>query len=237
MLKKIQMKYYILIVAVFFSIANVNAEKKEKTKKNKSKNSKISNNLISKTVADSIKKEENKQHLIHINKIMNSTVESDILSGISYFNNNKIKTEPAWIPRYYQAYGYLRLSYISEKKEFRPTYLASANNIITANSNEEFAILSAKFKLLDNKLNKQMINEVLSSLEYARNTNSENPRVYYLTAAFNNLLIKENPEKVEVAKNNVVKALEKFKTVDNSNPLLPNWGAEEATFLLENLGR
>jgi hypothetical protein len=231
------MKYYILIVAVFFSIANVNAEKKEKTKKNKSKNSKISNNLISKTVADSIKKEENKQHLIHINKIMNSTVESDILSGISYFNNNKIKTEPAWIPRYYQAYGYLRLSYISEKKEFRPTYLASANNIITANSNEEFAILSAKFKLLDNKLNKQMINEVLSSLEYARNTNSENPRVYYLTAAFNNLLIKENPEKVEVAKNNVVKALEKFKTVDNSNPLLPNWGAEEATFLLENLGR
>ena len=57
------MKYYILIVAVFFSIANVNAEKKEKTKKNKSKNSKISNNLISKTLADSIKKEENK----HIN--------------------------------------------------------------------------------------------------------------------------------------------------------------------------
>jgi hypothetical protein len=231
------MKYYILIVAVFFSIANLNAEKKEKTKKNKSKNSKISNNLISKTVADSIKKEENKQHLIHINKIMNSTVESDILSGINYFNNNKIKTEPAWIPRYYQAYGYLRLSNISEKKEFRPTYLASANNIITANSNEEFAILSAKFKLHDNKLNKQMINEVLSSLEYARNTNSENPRVYYLTAAFNNLLIKENPEKVEIAKINVLKAIEKFKIVDYSNPLLPYWGAEEASLLLENVGR
>jgi len=231
------MKYYILIVAVFFSIANVNAEKKEKTKKNKSKNSKISNNLISKTVADSIKKEENKQHLIHINKIMNSTVESDILSGINYFNNNKIKTEPAWIPQYYQAYGYLKLSNIAEKKEMRPTYLISANNIISPNSNEEFVAISAKFKLLDNKLNKRMINEVLSSLEYVRNTNPENPRIYYLTAAYNNLLIKEDPEKVEIAKMNIVKALEKFKDADNSNPLTPNWGAEEASFLLENLGR
>jgi hypothetical protein len=118
-----------------------------------------------------------------------------------------------------------------------PTYLASANNIITANANEEFAILSAKFKLIDSKLNKQMINEVLSSLEYARNTNSENPRVYYLTAAYNNLLIKDNPEKVEVTKLNVLKALEKFKTTDYTNPLLPNWGLEEATFLLENIGR
>jgi len=231
------MKYYILIVAVFLSIANANAEKKEKTKKNKSKTSKISNNSKATTAADSLKNEENKQHLIHINKIMNSTVESEILSGINYFNNKNIKTQPVWIPRYYQAYGYLKLSSIGEKKELRPTYLASANNIITANANEEFAVLSAKFKLLDNKLNKQMINEVLSSLEYAKNINSENPRVYYLTAAYNNILIKENPEKVEVAKNNVVKALEKFKTVDNSNPLLPNWGAEEATFLLENLGR
>ena len=82
-----------------------------------------------------------------------------------------------------------------------------------------------------------MINEVLSSLEYARNTNSENPRVYYLTAAYNNLLIKETPEKVEIAKINVLKAIEKFKTADYSNPLLPNWGAEEATLLLENIGR
>jgi len=168
---------------------------------------------------------------------MNSTVESDILSGINYFNNNKIKTEPAWIPRYYQAYGYLKLSNLTGKNEMRPIYLTSANNIITANANEEFAVLSAKFKLIDSKLNKQMINEVLSSLEYASNVNSENPRVYYLTAAYNNLLLKDNPEKVEVAKLNVLKALEKFKTVDNNNPLLPNWGAEEATFLLENIGR
>ena len=231
------MKYYILIIAVFFSIANANAEKKEKIKKNKSKNSKISNNSKANIAADSIKNEDNKQHLIHINKIINSTVESDILSGINYFNNKNIKTQPVWIPRYYQAYGYLKLSTISEKKEFRPTYLASANNIITGNANEEFAVLSAKFKLMDSKLNKQMINEVLSSLEYARNTNSENPRVYYLTAAYNNLLIKETPEKVEIAKINVLKAIEKFKKADYSNPLLPNWGAEEATLLLENIGR
>lgn len=231
------MKYYILIIAVFLCIGNANAQKKQKSKKNTPTIQPTSNNLVAKNVADSIKKEENKQHLIHINKIMNSTVESDILGGINYFNNNKIKTEPAWIPRYYQAYGYLKLSNLSGKNEMRPIYLASANNIITANANEEFAVLSAKFKLIDSKLNKQMINEVLSSLEYARNTNSENPRVYYLTAAYNNLLSKDNPEKVEVAKLNVLKGLEKFKTADNTNPLLPNWGAEEATFLLENIGR
>jgi pyruvate dehydrogenase complex dehydrogenase (E1) component len=176
------MKYYILIIAVFLSIGNANAQKKQKSKKNTPTLQSTSNNLGAKTVTDSIKKEENKQHLIHINKIMNSTVESDILAGITYFKNKDLKTQPDWIPQYYQAYGYLKLSNLSGKNEMRPTYLASANKLISANS-------------------------------------------------------KDNPEKAEVAKLNVLKALEKFKIADNTNPLLPNWGAEEATFLLENIGR
>ena len=231
------MKYYILIVAVFLSIANANAQKKQKSKKNTPTIQPTSNNMGVKTEVDPIKIEENKQHLIHINKIMNSPVESDILTGINYFNNNKIKTEPDWIPQYYQAYGYLKLSNLSEKKEMRPTYLASANKLISINSKEEFVMLSAKFKLNENKLNKQTIDEVLTSLEKVKNSNSENPRVYYLTAAYNNLLIKDNPEKAEETKLNVLKALEKFKIADYSNSLLPNWGGEEATYLLGNIGR
>jgi hypothetical protein len=231
------MKYYILIIAVFLSIGNANAQKKQKSKKNTPTIQSTSNNLGAKTGTDSIKKEENKQHLIHINKIMNSTVESDILAGITYFKNKDLKTQPDWMPQYYQAYGYLKLSNLSGKNEMRPTYLASANKLISANSNEEFLILLAKFKLNENKLNKQLIDETLTSLEKPKSMNPENPRVYYLIAAYNNLLIKDNPEKAEVAKLNVLKALEKFKIADNTNPLLPNWGAEEATFLLENIGR
>ncbi len=235
--KKILMKYYLLIIAVFLSIANANAQKKQKSKKITPTIQPISTNLVVKTGVDSIKKEENKQHIAQINKILYNTIESDILTGINYFNNKDLKTQPDWIPQYYQAYGYFQLSNLSEKKELRPTYLASANKLISANSNEEFVILSAKFKLNENKLNKKTFDEVLTSLEKAKNSNSENPRVYYLIAVYNNLLTKDNPEKVEVAKTNIVQAIEKFKLADYSNPLLPNWGAEEANYLLENLGR
>lgn len=152
-----------------------------------------------------------------------------------------------WLPRYYAAFNFiLQASMTADKSkvdgilDIADKHIADADGL--APNNDEIKCLSAWAK--SSRINVDPMTrgmkygmESAKLLEEAQKINASNPRIYFMQgqSAF------YTPEAFgggkAKAKALFAKSVELFGTFKPSNELMPNWGSEQATKMLEECSK
>ncbi len=169
----------------------------------------------------------------------NPKIKSQLYRG---FEQLAVKDTNYWTTQYYAGY-YLALSTVlyvdsaSNEKWFERALMFADRAIKLYPKESESILLKGIILRMQNPSNLELRKTLIaqSSLLYteAKKLNPENPRVYLEIgeAAMNTTEQVGGGKKV--ALENLTKAVEKFKTSKNSDPLFPHWGEARAKSMLE----
>jgi hypothetical protein len=150
-----------------------------------------------------------------------------------------------WLPSYYASLAFINASYESSDEEGKDKLLERASKAIgyslkLAPKEPELHVLQAFYYIgmisvdPDNR-GPEYYEDVLYSLEKAKELDSKNPRGAFLQA----IMALNMPEFLgggpEAAKPLFLEAEKLFSEFENDNPLWPSWGAEDVQAELERL--
>ncbi len=140
-----------------------------------------------------------------------------------------------WLPAYYVAYCYARMSYIEQDNDKKDKYVALAetqcDNALKISKHDELYTLRAMIAQANMAVNGAIRwmaqGKVFSeNIEKAKALNANNPRIYYLEG--NSVFYK--PEMFGGGAKNACpiykKAMEKFATFTPASSIAPVWGKE-----------
>ncbi|GAB4198858.1 MAG: hypothetical protein OHK0057_12630 [Thermoflexibacter sp.] len=180
--------------------------------------------------------------LMQLANIQASFQLNDWQSVANHFERiGKVETKE-WLPSYYVAYCYTRMSYIAKDSDQKDKYVELAedfcNSALKISKNDELYALRAMIAQANMAVNPTIRwmkqGSVFSeNLENAKRLNPNNPRIYYLEG--NSIFYK--PETFGGGAKNACplykKAIEKFATFTPASSISPNWGREPTEQMLK----
>jgi hypothetical protein len=150
-----------------------------------------------------------------------------------------------WLPYYYASYSLVVMSFEEEEGGKRDLVLDRAQELLDwamelEPDESELHVLQAFLypsRIMVDPMGRGMlyVEKMFTSLETAKSHNPENPRIYFLEGVNKLNLPPSMGGGAEVARPILEEALEKFKAIDNPDPLWPSWGEEATRAELEKL--
>jgi len=167
-----------------------------------------------------------------------ATVEKTLITAAGFFERISGMNTGEWLPCYYAAYCYARVSHLVHNADIQDKWIDRAevqiNKAIAIDpSNAEILVmrgfvLLARMNVDPGTRGFQYSGESMSCFEKARAIDPENPRSYL----WQGVNVLHTPESFGGGKDNACplfrKSLEKFASFVQSDSLAPNWGYEYA---------
>jgi hypothetical protein len=183
--------------------------------------------------------------LENLKKLDTASSSTSLLELANSFERIGNVEKTKWQPFYYASYCYAVMASMSpEKSNIDPLTEKAEQLLLKAEeldkNNSEISCLFAminSYRILVDPMNRFPTKgkEVFSLLGKAKAENADNPRVYLLNA----MIQYRTPEAFgggkDPAKKSVEAAIEKFNSFQRKDPLAPNWGANQAKFLLKKI--
>lgn len=152
-----------------------------------------------------------------------------------------------WLPRYYQAYGYIRLNFLLKDEATRDKYLDQAQGFLDqarrlAGSPSELLVLQsflyqARLAVAPMQRAMEYGPKISAVLKEAQRADPQNPRASYLMGS--NLLYK--PAAMgggsEAARPWLEQAITLYNASQPTNAAAPHWGRAEASQLLARIAK
>lgn len=236
---------------IIFSLTILVAVNSNTFAKKKKNNKKTNTETIIKTETKKVSESNSNIETLKPNKFeeqlgvilqkMNTSSFENLTQASEDFSIFTTRFPKEWLATYYNVYSKVVLiSKTSTKKELNTYFEKIDASLRTLEAeNDETLVLKSLVNFYKIKLLKKenLLTESLDFLNSAQNINEENPRIYYVRAMLYNLSVNQIAENTDITKNNVVTAINKYQTFHLKNNLMPNWGNEEAEFLLNNIGK
>lgn len=181
------------------------------------------------------------ENIEKMNKSQNPAELADIANA---FDRIAQKENGEWLPFYYSAYATICITFFNqqmtpeEKTKVFDKAQQELNQAIKLTTNEsEVYVLQAMIYQL--RISTDMPNayqytlKINEALDHAEALNAKNPRIPYLRGTTLFYTPTEYGGGPSIAKPLLEKAAQLFTTADNSNPLMPNWGAYHNNMVLK----
>ncbi|WP_375434150.1 hypothetical protein [uncultured Hymenobacter sp.] len=163
--------------------------------------------------------------------------------AISKFERAAAVAAQDWLPRYYQAYGYVRLGFLTKDSELQDKYFDQAQTALDqaralpAADASELGVMQAYLyqgRIMVSPMTRAMKYTAMvgESLGQAEKANPQNPRVYLVRGNDFNFRPKMFGGGMEAAKPHYEKAKALFATFKPATVLSPNWGEASVKGLL-----
>jgi tetratricopeptide (TPR) repeat protein len=172
-----------------------------------------------------------------------ATVENTLVIAASYFERIALMTTGKWLPYYYAAYCYVRISYMNKTHEKRDYWVDKAQIEIDKAceidpKNSEILVmqgfvLQAKMDISPMVRGFKYNDETLGYFDKAKEINPDNPRSYLWKGV--NLFY--TPEMFGGGKDKayplIKAAIEKYKSNPSKDSIAPDWGYPYALEMFE----
>ncbi|UOG73628.1 hypothetical protein MTX78_16025 [Hymenobacter tibetensis] len=164
--------------------------------------------------------------------------------AISKFERAATVASNDWLPRYYQAYGYVRLGFVAKGKDQQDKYFDQAQTALDqaralpAADASEIGVMQAYLyqgRIMVSPMTRAMQYTAMvgESLGEAEKANPQNPRVHLVRGNDFNFRPKMFGGGPEAAKPHYQKAKTCFDTFKPASSIAPDWGKGQLTSLLK----
>lgn len=180
--------------------------------------------------------------LAQLKTVQSSTSLTDWQTVANLFERISKVEVKEWLPSYYTAYCYARMSYIAQDSDQKDKYVELAEthcvNALKISKNDELYALRAMIAQANMSVNPALRwmtqgNIFSENIEKAKELNPQNPRIYYLEG--NSIFYK--PETFGGGAKNACplfkKALENFSKFTAASSISPIWGKEPTEEMLK----
>lgn len=180
---------------------------------------------------------------VTIKEMLSSSNPTAIQQAISKFERAAAVATNDWLPRYYQAYGYVRLGFVTKGSEQQDKYFDQAQTALDqartlpAADASELGVLQAYLyqgRIMVSPMARAMKYTAMvgESLGQAEKANPQNPRVYLVRGNDFNFRPKMFGGGMEAAKPHYEKAKALFAAFKPATALSPNWGEANVKAML-----
>ncbi|UOQ65029.1 hypothetical protein [Hymenobacter volaticus] len=178
-----------------------------------------------------------------IKEMLSSSNPTATQQAISKFERAAAVAANDWLPRYYQAYGYVRLGFLTKDSEQQDKYFDQAQTALDqaralpAADASELGVMQAYLyqgRIMVSPMARAMKYTAMvgESLGQAEKANPQNPRVYLVRGNDFNFRPKMFGGGMAAAKPHYEKAMALFATFRPATVLSPNWGEANVKNLL-----
>lgn len=173
-----------------------------------------------------------------------ATVEKTLVTAANYFGRIASMNSEKWLPHYYAAYCYTRISHLNFSDDVRDTWIdkaqAEADKAFALNPENAEVLIMKGFVLMARMKINPMIrgfkynDETMSYFRKAVETDPENPRAYL----WQGVNIFHTPEMFGGGKDGacpfIKKAIEKYEAFSPADTIAPDWGYGYAKEMQKN---